>query len=772
MKGIRETYIRYLSESISARCGRDKAHIDLYRPRFANNRNLANYTDALRQMTFTMSVAEAEGAYFNDLDGNRYLDMSMGFGVHLFGHKPAFIHEAMCRQMEKGLALGPLYTTAGELADLICKMTGSKRAAFYNSGTEAVMVAMRLARAATGRDKIIIFEGCYHGTHDSLLAMKFDEETHQARYTVPGVIQGFLDNTYIHKFGDSKIIEFIRNNKSELAAVLIEPVRSRHTNEIDPDFLRSLREVCSETDVALIFDEVISGFRIGNGGAAAYFGVQPDISTFGKVMGGGLPIGVVAGKHRFLDMVDGGQWRFDDESSPDLNTTFTAGTYNHHPLSMASSLAVLKTLDAANGSIQEELNKKTNEMVGRLNRFFNTAGTDISVSNFGSLFRFDLKGHQRLLYYALLNEGVYIWEGRNCFLSTEHGETEIEMFETAVRKATMQLVAAGIIKRIVNDSFPVKKVPLQAEIRIDGELSREKTDLSIALLFSSVTALQNSSFRVVHRESEEYETQIRDLREWEIRVSLINGYTDLHVAVNSSACDGRSLTLFFQAMAAIYSSVSNAVRLPEIKFESEREIWDRSQSVIMNDLKVYTTGNLFGRVLKSELAASNQHNCFQVFLEAFYNALTESTGQEPDCIGVPVAAQIVLRKPNVFGNCTFHAPVSMRSNDIGLPNNLKQGLNNQIENYLNLLRERVHCDFVFNIDKLDFDLRFGNFKVEIIDLHEKYSYHKIVCNVKKLKDEFIISLKYDNESYGEDQMARLLQQMKKKLCSEKVYANI
>jgi glutamate-1-semialdehyde aminotransferase len=390
----------------------------------------------------------------------------MGFGVHLFGHRPANITAAIQAQLERSMALGPLTPLASEVAQLLHEITGVERSAFFNSGTEAVMVALRLARAATGKDKIVLFSGSYHGTLDSVLVFKKDTHTHQGLPLLPGIPGDLVKNIYWLEYGSAESLRVIEAHGDEIAAVLVEPVQSRNPALQPVEYLQQLRQLTAGQDIALVFDEVITGFRIGLGGAQEYFGIKADLVTYGKIAGGGMPIGIVAGKKRYMDYIDGGCWAFGDDSAPETKPTFVAGTFCHHPLAMAAAKESLLTMRAAGGAIQKDLNEKTQRLCTALNAYFRDRNIPVEMVYFGSLFRFQLKGNAKLLYYQLLLEGVYIWEGRNCFLSTAHSDEDIAFLIRAVQTSCEKLVAAGIIKIPRQSHCPDQRtVPMPAALK-------------------------------------------------------------------------------------------------------------------------------------------------------------------------------------------------------------------------------------------------------------------------------------------------------------------
>jgi glutamate-1-semialdehyde aminotransferase len=391
-------------------------------------------------LTYPLHVERASGAYVWDIDGHRYIDITMGFGVSLFGHNVSFVNEAIAKEIALGAPLGPQTPKAARVASMICEMTGVDRVAFFSTGSEATMVAARLARSVTGRSKIIIFTNSYHGTFDGFLATGWMLNGKATSLPIAeGTPQQMIDDTIVLRYGDDTALEYIRTHATELAAVFVEPVQSRDPKVQPGEFLKALRKITEENACALVFDEIIMGFRIHPRGAQHYFGVIADIVTYGKVLAGGLPIGVVAGKRKFLDAVDGGEWQFGNESTPASRTAFVAGTFNNHPLTMAATEAVLLHLNEQGPILQEALNERTLNMVNRLNTLFISENVPISVSHFGSLFRFDFSQETEILNYHLLNKGVFVWEGRNCFLSTAHSDEDIDFIVEAVRSSILEM---------------------------------------------------------------------------------------------------------------------------------------------------------------------------------------------------------------------------------------------------------------------------------------------------------------------------------------------
>jgi amino acid adenylation domain-containing protein len=205
---------------------------------------------------------------------------------------------------------------------------------------------------------------------------------------------------------------------------------------------------------------MITGFRLAVGGAQEYFGIRADLATYGKIVGGGMPIGVIGGKREFLDALDGGQWRYGDSSFPETPATFFAGTFCKHPLTLAAARAVLQKLENDGASAIAELNRRTGEFAGRMNRWLQETGAPIRIEHCGSLFRFAFPGNLDLLFYELLNRGVFIWEGRNCFLSTAHTKADVDFVEQTIREAVTALMASGFVKLTQTVATPLSQSPV------------------------------------------------------------------------------------------------------------------------------------------------------------------------------------------------------------------------------------------------------------------------------------------------------------------------
>jgi len=443
-------HIESLVRRLNGRTRESKRLTQEYRPYLADSRAVAGFRLAWKEMVYPVVIRRAEGARIWDVDGNEYIDMNMGFGSLLFGHSPSFIVGALQEQLGNGIQLGPQAHLAGGVARLICELTGVERVAFCNSGTEAVMTALRLARAVTGRTKVALFEGCYHGTFDGVLVRgdTAPDGSLRAVPMAPGVPQHMIEDVLLLKYNSPESVEKLKAHAHELAAVLIEPPRSRRPDVQPQSFLQELRRLTKEAGAALIFDEVVTGFRFHPGGAQALFRVQADLVTYGKAIGGGLPVAAIAGRAEYMDAVDGGMWSYGDASYPEADVTYFTGTYFKHPLIMPALWASLSEIKRRGVRLQEELDEKTSYVVSELSDYFERTQTPMRVARLGSLFRFlypgDLK-HIDLFYYHLLEKGVYLSETRNCFLSTAHADADLDHFIGAVKESVEELRAAGFL---------------------------------------------------------------------------------------------------------------------------------------------------------------------------------------------------------------------------------------------------------------------------------------------------------------------------------------
>ncbi len=435
-----------------AKTGRSRAHAQKHRPHFADPRGVAGYRRVWKSIVYQISVERSAGSKLWDIDGNEYIDIAMGFGLNLFGQSPEFVTAALHQQLDRGVEVGPQSPLAGEVAELLCDFSRKDRATFCNTGSEAVMAAMRLARTVTGKSKIVFFNKDYHGNFEEvLLRSNVVGDRRRTQPAAPGVPQAFADNAIVLDYGTPEALQTIRERADEIAGVLVEPVQSADPQNQPREFLQAVRQITRERDIALIMDEVISGFRAAQGGAQEWFDVWGDMATYGKVLGGGLPIGALAGSARFMDALDGGAWKYEDDSEPTADMTFFAGTFVRHPLAMTAAHQILMKVKEEGPELQEELTRRTSRLVDQLNRFFVDELIPFRVAQFTSLFRFmfppDLE-YADLLYFHLLERGIFTrgW-GDNCFLSTAHSDEDVQRIVEAVKSSCLEIRDAGFMPK-------------------------------------------------------------------------------------------------------------------------------------------------------------------------------------------------------------------------------------------------------------------------------------------------------------------------------------
>ncbi|MFG3107072.1 amino acid adenylation domain-containing protein [Streptomyces tendae] len=442
-------FLADLTQRFTARTPRSRAAAERERSVMANCR-MPPFQPLCKEISYPIVAESSAGSRFRDIDGNEYLDISMGYGVHLFGHQPGFVVDALRAQLDKGFHIGPQAENAGEVARLLCELTGMDRAVFCNSGTEAVTAALRFARTATKRTRFVMFEGSYHGWSDHTLALPAGP-----RNSIPmarGVSAGAMDEVVVLEYGSAESLETIRELGPELAAVLVEPVQSRRPDLQPKTFLRQLRELTRASGTALVFDEVVTGFRLHPGGAQVWSEVDADIAVYGKILGGGMPVGAVAGRAAYLDTVDGGRWEYGDDSAPTVPTTFFGGTFNKNPLTMAAARAVLTRLKAEGPRLQTELAERVSWLADDFNSFCREEGYPLRIVHFSSVFRFIGEGDyslQRfppaidLFFHLLALKGVYVLETRVCFLSASHTREDVRHVSRTARECLEELRRAG-----------------------------------------------------------------------------------------------------------------------------------------------------------------------------------------------------------------------------------------------------------------------------------------------------------------------------------------
>jgi len=416
------------------------------RRQLADPRAVSGFRPILKELVYPLVVDRSSGSKFWDINGNEYIDVQCGFGSNLFGWSPPFIINAIKAQLDKGIEIGPQHPMAGEVAALFCELTGAERAAFCNTGSEAVMGALRVARTVTGRSQIVVFTGDYHGVFDEVLVR--GTKKLKSLPAAPGIMASSVANVLVLDYDDPASLAILEERAKDLAAVMVEPVQSRRPDIQPRDFLHAVRRITEKSGTAMIFDEVVTGMRIHPGGAQAHFGVKADIATYGKIVGGGLPIGVLAGRREYMDALDGGYWEFGDASVPTVGVTYFAGTFVRHPAALAAARAVLTELKAKGPALQEALSRKVGQMADELNAHFIKVGVPLSIKNFGSLWKpiysEDLPFGDLLATY-MRDAGIHMRDGFPCFLTTSHSDEDVAKIIAAFKGSVAEMQASGFL---------------------------------------------------------------------------------------------------------------------------------------------------------------------------------------------------------------------------------------------------------------------------------------------------------------------------------------
>ncbi|WP_027591583.1 glutamate-1-semialdehyde 2,1-aminomutase [Pseudomonas sp. RL] len=391
-------------------------------------------------------IKHASGAYIVDEDDKRYVDYVGSWGPMILGHGHPDVLDAVRRQLEHGLSYGAPTALETEMAELVCSLVPSmEMVRMVSSGTEATMSAIRLARGYTGRDTIIKFEGCYHGHSDSLLVKAGSGALTFGVPSSPGVPAAFAQHTLTLPYNDLDTVrDTLKQRGQEIACIIVEPVAG-NMNCVPPvpGFLEGLRALCDEHGVVLIFDEVMTGFRVALGGAQAHFGVTPDLSTFGKIVGGGMPVGAFGGKREIMSCV-----------SP-LGPVYQAGTLSGNPLAMAAGLTTLKLISRP--GFHAELSDYTSRMLQGLQDRADAAGIPFVTTQVGAMFGLYFSGADSIqtfadvmasdaqrfnrFFHLMLDGGVYLAPSayEAGFTSIAHGETELKITLDAAERAFAQL---------------------------------------------------------------------------------------------------------------------------------------------------------------------------------------------------------------------------------------------------------------------------------------------------------------------------------------------
>jgi len=378
-------------------------------------------------------IQHGSGSKFWDVNGNEYIDYIGSWGPHLFGHNPPFIINALKKAIDAGVSFGAPTELEVRMAILITELVPSvELVRMVNSGTEATMSAVRVARGFTKKNKIIKFEGCYHGHADYFLIKAGSGALTFGVPTSPGVTDGNAADTLVADFNNiDSVKKLVQSNKNEIAAIIIEPIAGNIGVVRSTDaFIQELRVICDEKKIVLIFDEVMTGFRVAKGGAQEILGVTPDLSTFGKIIGGGLPVGAYGGKREIMEMV-----------SP-LGPVYQAGTLSGNPLAMSAGYAALSFIKE-NPNLYSELEESSSYLEGGIRKAFESTGKNYCINRVGSMLTFffteesvidyttAVKSDTNLFsrfFSEMLNRGIYLAPSQfeAVFISTAHTTEDLD----------------------------------------------------------------------------------------------------------------------------------------------------------------------------------------------------------------------------------------------------------------------------------------------------------------------------------------------------------
>lgn len=441
---------RHLDDLIARyteRTATSKSLTEKHRKAHADPRTASGFNREWKEMVYQIVTEKSKGSRLLDVDGNEYIDILNGFGPGLLGHSPDFLTKAIEEQLHHGMEVGPNQRVAMEAAELFCEVTGNERTSFVCTGSEAVQASMRLARTVTGRDKVVIFARDYHGNFDEVLVRGVNGKNgFKSLPVAPGIPKRAAGDMIVLPYGTEESLSIIRRMAGELAAVIIEPVQSRRPEFRPRDFVREVREITRQSGTLFVFDEVVTGFRFGPGGAQDYYGVDADLATYGKVVGGGMPVGVVSGKAEYMDTFDGGDWSYGDDSFPEKPVTFFAGTFVRHPLAMASLKAMLTFFKEQPLHFWQALNAKGDRLAGSVDQFFKDHHLPYELPNRGSLMYARVGENQpygNLLFYHLRQRGVFLLEGFPSYLTASHSDEDLDHVISAFRESAAEMQEAG-----------------------------------------------------------------------------------------------------------------------------------------------------------------------------------------------------------------------------------------------------------------------------------------------------------------------------------------
>jgi amino acid adenylation domain-containing protein len=461
---------RYIEKTASS-----KIMASRHRQFYADPRSVTGFSKLWKEIVYQIGHKKSKGAKIWDVDGNEYLDFVMSYGVALFGHAPDFVQEAIKKQVETGNSLDVLPPESTEVARMIAEISGMDRVTLANTGTEAVLGAVRAARTYSGKDKIAVFDTDYHGMIDQFMVRGvFFKDRTKSLPTSPGISGHIAENTLILDYDDPNVLAKIEANIKDLAAVVIEPVQAQNPHWQHFKLVKKLRELTTKHDVALIFDEVINGFRLAQRGAQAWYDVEADLVAYGKSISGGMPLSAVAGKEKYMESFDGGLWQFGDDSGPEASVTYFASTFIKNPMSVASAYAAMSEIERRGPNLQQGLNVKAARFAAGIREIFLRLKAPLFIQCTSSFFMIkpaDASPLTRLFHYFLRYRGVNMRE-RPCFICTEHTDEDFQRAYEAIEGAIQDMFEADLLEKYEGEDLNIiQEMPAHLQVnQASGEM--------------------------------------------------------------------------------------------------------------------------------------------------------------------------------------------------------------------------------------------------------------------------------------------------------------
>lgn len=490
---------------------KSKASALEHQAHFVDPRAAPQLIESLRELQFPITWASAEGAHLHDADGNQYIDISGEMGANLFGHRAPFLVDAIRSSLDQGLPLSGHSDMAFQASKLFCEIAGHERAKFTQSGHEAVMLATRIARETSGRKNIVVLsddaslarpDGASATTQQAAGSVRFEQ----------GIPQESAGRIVRLESGEMRSLDTIEQRASEIAAVMVDPARLFRHQDKSTEFLKALRQLTIEKNIPLIFDERASGFRDCPKGARGRIGIQPDMAVYGAIAGSGLPMGIIAGAAKYMDLVDGGRWRSGDDGKCSAGPMDMAGGPAQNTLAIAAALAVLGEIRKRCGDLpetgdectcfQRELDEKTRRLADSLNAFFSEERLPVFVDAFGSLFRFRFVDGSRSVSQALFPillrmEGVQTGIDGDCFLTAAHADEDIASVISGVKSSMSTLKRNGFFieaeEAPMQDATPApESQAMVSEQTSSGDSPRKEMERLRALLAADLALAEES----------------------------------------------------------------------------------------------------------------------------------------------------------------------------------------------------------------------------------------------------------------------------------------